>query len=176
VTFHMGMLPASPARPDDSAYRRIRRAVEEVGDYAARRSVTIGLETGQETAAGLLAFLDRLSAPVGVNFDGGNFVAYQTGDPVEALRELYPRTVGVHLKDRLPPPAAGRIGLGERLGQGTARVDDTLRLLLRLGWSRPIILETYAVQGDDPIETLTHARDYVLDRLRSGAAGRAAPA
>jgi sugar phosphate isomerase/epimerase len=171
VTFHMGMLPASPASP---AYQRLQRAVDGVGAYAARRKVAIGLETGQETAAELLAFLDRLSAPVKVNYDGGNFVAYQTGDPVEALQALYPQTVGVHLKDRLPPPEAGLIGPGERLGEGAARVDETLRLLLRLGWSRPIILETYAVRGDDPIETLAHARAYVLERLTG--AGRVGPA
>jgi sugar phosphate isomerase/epimerase len=170
VTFHMGMLPASPADP---AYQRIRRTVDEVGAYAARRNVTVGLETGQESPAALLAFLDRLDAPVKVNYDGGNFVAYRTGDPVEALQALYPRTVGVHIKDRLPPPEAGRIGPGERLGSGAARVDETLRLLLRLGWSRPIILETYAVQGDDPIETLARARAYVLDRLRAGGAAPA---
>jgi sugar phosphate isomerase/epimerase len=162
VTFHMGMLPPSSTDP---AYRRLQRAVDGVGAYAAGCGVTIGLETGQETAAELLAFLDRLSAPVKVNYDGGNFVAYQTGDPLEALQALYPQTVGVHLKDRLPPPAPGLIGPGERLGQGVAGVDETLRLLLRLGWSRPVILETYAVRGDDPIETLTHARSYVLERL-----------
>jgi hypothetical protein len=57
------------------------------------------------------------------------------------------------------------IGPGARLGEGVAAVDETLRLLLRLGWSRPVILETYAVRGDDPIETLTHARAYVLEGL-----------
>jgi sugar phosphate isomerase/epimerase len=171
VTFHMGMLPSSPADP---AYQRVQRAVDDVGAYAARRKVTIGLETGQESAAELLAFLDRLSAPVAVNYDGGNFVAYQTGDPVDALKALYPQTVGVHIKDRLPPQEPGLIGPGERLGKGVARVDETIQLLLQLGWSQPIILETYAVKGDDPIETLTHARAYVLERLaRAGASGEA---
>ena len=171
VTFHMGMLPDSLADP---AYQRLQRAVDAVGAYAARRDVVIGLETGQESAAALLAFIDRLSAPVKVNFDGGNFVAYQTGDPVDALEALYPQTVGVHIKDRLPPPEPGLIGPAERLGAGTARVDETLRRLIHLGWSEPIILETYAVRGDDPIETLTHARAYVLERLAR--AGRAEPA
>jgi L-ribulose-5-phosphate 3-epimerase len=162
VTFHMGMLPASPADP---AYQRVQRAVDEVGTYAARRNVVIGLETGQESAAALLAFLDRLSAPVRVNYDGGNFIAYQTDDPLVALMALYPKTVGVHIKDRQPPKQPGLIGPGERLGKGTARVDETLARLVELGWSQPIVLETYAVRGDDPIETLTHARQYVLERL-----------
>jgi sugar phosphate isomerase/epimerase len=163
VTFHMGMLPASPLR---APYQRVQRAVDTVGAYAAQRGVTIGLETGQESAAELLAFLDRLDSPVKGNYDGGNFVAYTTDDPVDALAALYPSVVGVHIKDRLPPPRPGLIGPGARLGDGTARVDETLRALLELGWSQPVILETYAVGGDDPIETLTHARAYVLERLR----------
>ncbi len=175
VTFHMGMLPDSPADP---AYQRLQRAVQRavdaVGAYAARHAVVVGLETGQESAAALLAFIDRLSAPVKVNFDGGNFVAYQTGDPVDALEALYPQTVGVHIKDRLPPPEPGLIGPAERLGGGTARVDETLQRLIHLGWSEPIILETYAVRGDDPLETLTRARAYVLERLTRAA--RAEPA
>ena len=91
---------------------------------------------------------------------------------LDALMALYPRTVGVHLKDRRPPDQPGLVGPGWRLGEGTARVDDTIQFLLGAGWTEPLILETYAVRGDDPIETLTHARAYVLQRLER----RAAPA
>src|SRR5688572_20376998 len=162
VTFHMGTLPSDV---QSQPYQRVQRAVDQVGAYAGKKNVTIGLETGQESAAELLAFLDRLASPVKVNYDGGNFIAYTTDDPLDALRALFPQLVGVHIKDRLPPQAPGLIGPGERLGKGTARADETLALLLELGWSEPIILETYAVKGDDPIETLTHARAYVLERL-----------
>ena len=162
VTFHMGMLPADVK---SEPYQRVQRAVDEVGAYAAQKNVTIGLETGQESSAELLAFLDRLDSPVKVNYDGGNFIAYTTDDPLDALRALYPQLVGSHIKDRLPPQAPGLIGPGERLGKGTARVDETLALIVELGWSEPIILETYAVKGDDPIETLAHARAYVTERL-----------
>jgi sugar phosphate isomerase/epimerase len=166
VTFHMGMLPEAV---DDPAYRRVLRAVDEVAAYAAEQEVTIGLETGQESAAALLAFLDRCSVPVKVNYDGGNFVAYGTDDPIDALKVLYPQTVGVHIKDRRPPERPGLVGPGWRLGNGTARVDETLQVLLDLGWMQPLILETYAVKGDDPIETLAHARAYVTERLQQRA-------
>ena len=162
VTFHMGMLPALSA---SEPYQRVQKAVDEVGAYAAQKNVTIGLETGQESSAELLAFLDRLDSPVKVNYDGGNFIAYGTDDPLVALKALFPKTEGVHIKDRRPPAEPGLVGPGWRLGQGTARVDETLQLLVELGWDKPIILETYAVKGDDPIETLTHARAYVLERL-----------
>jgi sugar phosphate isomerase/epimerase len=162
VTFHMGMLPSSPA---SEAYQRVQHAVDEVGTYAAQKNVTIGLETGQESSAELLAFLERLDAPVKVNYDGGNFIAYGTDDPLHALKALFPKTEGVHIKDRRPPAQPGLVGPGWRLGLGTAKVDETLALLVELGWDKPLILETYAVKGDDPIETLTHARAYVLERL-----------
>jgi sugar phosphate isomerase/epimerase len=158
----MGMLPPAV---DDPAYRRVLRAVDEVATYARRQGVTIGLETGQESAAELLAFLDRCSAPVKINYDGGNFVAYGSDDPLDALKALYPQTVGVHIKDRRPPERPGLVGPGWRLGEGTARVDETIQFLLAAGWTEPLILETYAVHGDDPIETLAHARAYVLERL-----------
>src|SRR5687768_16697629 len=106
VTFHMGMLPISPT---SVPYQRVQRAVDEVGIYATQKGVTIGLETGQESSAELLAFLDRLDAPIKVNYDGGNFIAYTTDDPLDALKALYPQLVGVHIKDRLPPQAPGLI-------------------------------------------------------------------
>lgn len=162
VTFHMGMLPASPADP---AYQRVQRGVDQVAAYAGQRGVTIGLETGQESAAELLAFLDRCSVPVKVNYDNGNFVAYATDDPLAALQALYPRVVGVHLKDRRPPAAPGQVGPAADLGAGIARVDEAIRFLLGAGWTAPLILETYAVNGADPIQTLAAARAYTLERL-----------
>ena len=162
VTFHMGMLPASPA---DVAYQRVQRAVDDLATHAGKQGVTIGLETGQESAAELLLFLERCSAPVKVNYDGGNFVAYGLDDPLDALKALYPQTAGVHLKDRRPPEAPGQVGPSMDLGEGTARVDETIQFLLEAGWPAPLILETYPVNGAGPIRTLAAARSYVSQRL-----------
>lgn len=164
VTFRMGMLPASTADP---AYQRVQRAVDQLATRAGRLGVTIGLETGQESAADLLVFLDRCSTPVKVNYDGGNFVAYGTDDPLAALVALYPHTVGVHVKDRRPPAAPGLVGPACDLGGGTARVDETIRFLLDAGWTAPLILETYPVDGADPMQTLAAARAYVSRRLKN---------
>jgi sugar phosphate isomerase/epimerase len=162
VTFHMGMLPTAV---EDAGYQRLLGAVDEVATHAARHGVTIGLETGQETSAALLAFLGRCAVPVKVNFDGANFVAYGTDEPLAALEALYPLTAGVHVKDHLPPAAPGAIGRSCALGLGAARVDETIQRLLGAGWTRPLILETYPAAGADPIETLTQARAYVRERL-----------
>jgi sugar phosphate isomerase/epimerase len=167
VTFHVGLLPADPRDPE---YERVERSVNQIASYAARKGVTIGLETGQETAEELLGFIGRLETRVEVNFDGANFIAYGTDDPLRALEVLCRRVVGVHLKDYAPPPAPGQLSRPVPLGQGAAHVDETLDFLLKAGFAGPLILETYG--ANDPIGTLTFSRAYVLDyvkqRLESG--------
>ena len=65
VTFHMGFLPDNP---EDGAYRSMLAAVTDIAAYAARKKVTVSLETGQETGQQLAAFLDQITvARVGVN-------------------------------------------------------------------------------------------------------------
>ncbi|HEU5314980.1 MAG TPA: sugar phosphate isomerase/epimerase family protein [Chloroflexota bacterium] len=162
VTTHVGLLPADP---DDEGYQRVRRAVERVARYAARIGVTYSIETGQETAEELLAFIARVDAPVAVNFDGPNFIAYQTQDPIEALRALYPQTAGVHIKDYLVPEAPGLLSKACRLGEGAGKVDETLHFLLEKGYDGPLILETY--DRVNPMETLAFSRAYVLERLKA---------
>jgi sugar phosphate isomerase/epimerase len=163
VTTHIGMIPADP---NDPGYQRVQRAVERVARYADRIGARYSIETGQETAEELVAFIDRVDAPVGVNFDGPNFIAYQTQDPIDALKILYPRMVGVHIKDYLVPSAPGLLSQACPLGEGAGRVDDTLRFLMDAGYGGPLILETYDRVA--PMETLARSRAYVLARLKAG--------
>ena len=165
VTTHVGLLPADHT---DEGYVRVQRAVERVANYAHRNGAQYSIETGQETAQELLAFIDSVDAPVAVNFDGPNFIAYQTQDPIEALKVLYPRAAGVHIKDYLVPEAPGLLSKACRLGEGAGRVDDTLRFLQDNGYSGPLILETY--DRVTPMETLAFSRAYVLARLSRGVA------
>ena len=163
VTTHVGLLPADP---NDEGYQRVRGAVERVAKYAERIGTTYSIETGQETGQELLAFIGRVNAPVAVNFDGPNFIAYQTQDPMEALRVLYPYAAGVHIKDYLVPEAPGLLSKACRLGEGAGKVDETLSYLLEKGYSGPLILETY--DRVTPMETLEFSRAYVLERLKAG--------
>ena len=168
VTTHIGLLPADP---NDAGYRRVLRAVERVAAYAQRVGARYAIETGQETAEELLAFIARVDAPVAVNFDGPNFVAYQTQDPVAALEVLYAKTAGVHIKDYLPPAAPGLLSEACPLGEGAGRVDDTLQFLVDARYAGPLILETYDRVA--PLETLARSRTYVLSRLNAGPASPA---
>jgi L-ribulose-5-phosphate 3-epimerase len=165
VTTHVGLLPSDPR---DEGYQRVLHAVERVATYAQRIGATYAIETGQETAEALLEFIARVDAPVAVNFDGPNFIAYQTQDPIEALTLLYPQTAGVHIKDYLVPAAPGLLSQACPLGEGAGRVDETLRFLVEADYGGPLILETYDRVA--PLETLARSRAYVLDRLRPGGA------
>lgn len=161
VTFHVGMIPADP---DDPGYQRVLAAVNRIASYANQRGINLGLETGQETAEELIDFLDRLDTRVGVNFDGANFIAYSAEDPLAALETLYPRVVGVHIKDYAPPAAPGLLSRPAPLGQGVSRVDETIRFLLKAGYADPLILETY--DPVDPQRTIAESKAYVLDQIR----------
>jgi sugar phosphate isomerase/epimerase len=84
--------------------------------------VRVGLETGQEDAETLLGVLDQIEGRgVGVNFDPANMLLYGVGDPIEALRELAPRVVQVHIKDATPSPEPGV--WGEEVPAGKGAVD-----------------------------------------------------
>src|SRR5512137_741368 len=70
VTFHAGFLLHAERDPD---FAKMQRRLAQTADVFQERGVALGLETGQETAAVLLNFLEKLQRPnVGVNFDPAN--------------------------------------------------------------------------------------------------------
>jgi len=159
VTTHVGLIPADAGDP---GYRRVLDATNRVAAHAAARGIRLALETGQESAEELVHLLDRLDHPAGVNFDGANFVCYRTDEPLAALRALYERVLGVHVKDYLPPDEA-RFLRPCPLGAGAARVDATLAFLVASGFPGPLVLEVYS--EEDHLGTIARARDHVRSRL-----------
>src|SRR5574341_32537 len=127
VTLHMGVLPRDP---EHAIYRGMIETVGALAAYAARKDVTISLETGQETGEELARFLDTLTeVRVGVNFDTANLVLYGLDDPARALERLRGRVTSVHVKDGMPPENPARLGREVRLGEGQAQVAECLRIL-----------------------------------------------
>ena len=93
-----------------------------LADVFAARNIMLGLETGQETAAVLLDFLQELTRPnVGVNFDPANMILYDKGNPIEALRTLGAWIRQVHIKDARRTKVPGT--WGEEVVAGTGEVD-----------------------------------------------------
>jgi sugar phosphate isomerase/epimerase len=162
VTFHMGFLPANP---EDPAYKPMLDAVTDIAGYAARKKVTISLETGQETGQQLSAFLDKITvARVGVNFDPANLVIYGVDSPSKALQHFVSRVTSVHVKDALQPDTPGAMGREVRPGEGRAELKECFTILRASGFTGALIIENYVARGmkTDPMDELRRAKAFLL--------------
>jgi sugar phosphate isomerase/epimerase len=119
VTFHAGFLPHDDSDP---TFATLLDRMRRVADVFAARKINLGLETGQESADTLAAFLKKLERPnVGVNFDPANMILYDKGDPIAALRTLAPWLQQCHLKDANRTRVSGT--WGDEVPVGTGQVD-----------------------------------------------------
>ena len=119
VTFHAGFMPHEESNP---AYAKLMQRVRRMADVFALNGIDLGFETGQENAATLKEFLHKLDRKnVGVNFDPGNMILYDKGDPIEALRKLGPWLKQCHIKDANKTKVPGT--WGEEVVVGTGEVD-----------------------------------------------------
>jgi len=119
VMTHAGFLPHDPGDP---AFGKMIGRMREVARLFADNGLTLCCETGQESAASLVAFLDHLGEPnVAVNFDPANMLLYNNGDPIAALRTLGPRVKSCHIKDAIVTQVPGT--WGEEVPVGTGQVD-----------------------------------------------------
>jgi sugar phosphate isomerase/epimerase len=173
---HIGFIPEDPSAPDRIVVRDI---VRRICDYTARRRMTFALETGQETAHALKAFIEEVERDnLRVNFDPANLVLYGTGDPIDALRVLAPWVVSVHVKDGLWPPSdkPGSLGTETPLGQGRVGIDRFVATLKAIGYKGPLTIEREVSleqdMDDRHKEGLSHLDDIrnairMLEQLRS---------
>lgn len=157
VTFHAGFLPHDESDP---AFGKMLKRLTEVADIFAARKITLGLETGQETAPVLAGLLHKLKRPnVGVNFDPANMLLYNKGNPIEAVRVLGPWLRQVHIKDAVRTQVPGT--WGEEVPAGTGEVDwpvffATLKKLL---YSGNYVIEREA--GNQRVADIRTARELV---------------
>lgn len=157
VTFHAGFLPHDPADP---AHAKLRDRIRRIADLFAAHDITLGFETGQETAETLAAFLQDLERRnVGVNFDPANMLLYDKGDPIAALRRLAPWLKQVHLKDANRTKVPGT--WGEEVVLGTGQVDwpAFFRTLEEIGFRGYACIEREA--GRQRVADIVAAREFV---------------
>jgi len=116
TAFHAGFIPHDPADP---GYKKMLDRIRAIADIFAEHQLSLGLETGQETAADLVRVLKDLNcANVGVNFDPANMILYAKGNPIEALRLLGPWVRQVHIKDAVQTKVPGTWGTEVPVGTG----------------------------------------------------------
>jgi sugar phosphate isomerase/epimerase len=161
VTFHAGFLPEAEGDPERA---KLIGRLRELADGFASQGLRLGLETGQETAATLLDVLRELDHPaVGVNFDPANMILYGKGDPIEALTQLAPYVVQVHLKDALPTATPGAWGDEVPLGDGAVDWPAFLRAVRGHCPDVDLVIEREA--GEDRVGDIVRAREFIEGRL-----------
>lgn len=160
---HVGCLPEDRS---DGQYIAVRDLMRRVCDYCAGNGQTFALETGQESAAALLAFLADVDRPnLGVNFDPANMILYGSGDPLEALETVKEHVITVHCKDGVRPAAAGEWGRETPLGGGEVGMARFIAKLKEIGYRGPLTIEREIVgeqQRADILEAIA-----LLNRLRA---------
>ncbi len=141
VALHLGFIPH--ASIGDPAYDSILEVTREVCDHCRSLGQNLHLETGQETAEGLLTFLaDVQRDNLFVNFDPANMILYGTGEPIEALRRIGAYVRSVHCKDALWSDRPGESwGQEVPLGQGQVNIESYLQTLLEIGYDGPLTIE-----------------------------------
>lgn len=145
VTTHAGFLPHEPSDPD---FDKLCGRIVEIAQFYAQIGGFLLLETGQESADTLLAFLGELAkrgaSNVTVNFDPANLILYDMDEPIEALRKLVSHVQQVHVKDARRPTVKGQ--WGEEVVVGTGEIDWVafVRILTEADYQGDYIFEREA--------------------------------
>jgi sugar phosphate isomerase/epimerase len=124
-------------------YREIVAVARDVCDHCAALDQSLHLETGQETADDLLAFIhDVERSNLGINFDPANMILYGTGEPIAALKKVGRFVKSVHCKDGKWAQNPGKEwGQEVPLGAGDVGMENYLRTLKEIGYDGPLTIE-----------------------------------
>jgi len=159
---HVGFIPEDPAAP---MYERMLERVRAVCDILNEHGLTLALESGQETAQGLLHFLSALERRnVAVNFDPANMILYGNQEPLEAARLLRPHIAHTHMKDATWTATPGTWGAEVPLGEGEAHIEQLLGYLAESGYEGALVIEREG--GDDRLGDIRRGRQFVFDCFR----------
>lgn len=145
LSTHIGFVPAE----SDPGYDAVKNRVREIAEIFRGHDLDLLLETGQERADELLAFLHDVQAPnVFINFDPANMILYGLGDPIGAMHTLAPFIRHVHAKDATASARPG-IDWGEEVpfGSGQVGAKRFLEALRAIQYDGPLAIEREA--GND---------------------------
>ena len=142
MSTHAGFLDES----NPKAFKKYVERVTWMRNECRKYGVELILESGQETAEDLVAFLARVPG-VGINFDPANMILYDKGRPRDAVRVLYPWIRQVHVKDARRTKTPGTWGDEVPWGEGEVGGDAFLADLELLGYRGNYVIEREA--GND---------------------------
>lgn len=140
VGLHIGFVPHDTSDPQ---YAQMLKVTRDVCDHCKSNDQRLHLETGQESADSLLAFIGDVDRDnLFINFDPANMILYGCGEPIEALEKVGHLVRSVHCKDAKWAANPGREwGAETALGEGDVGMETFLRTLLELGYEGPLTIE-----------------------------------
>tara|TARA_B100000519_G_C14259848_1_gene447058 strand:+ start:1590 stop:2432 length:843 start_codon:yes stop_codon:yes gene_type:complete len=140
VALHLGFIPHDNTDP---LYQEIVKVTQDLLDHCQGNNQSLHLETGQETAEGLLQFISDVGRDnLFVNFDPANMILYGTGEPIEALQKVGAYVKSIHCKDGTWSEKPGiDWGAEVPLGEGDVGMENYLRTLDDLGYTGPLTIE-----------------------------------
>lgn len=162
LMLHAGFLP-EPGDPDRKPFLD---TLGKVSAMAAAKGVTIGFETGQETADLLRRTLDDLKCPnLKVNFDPANMLLYDKGDPIRAVEILGPDIRSVHVKDANRTKVPGTWGDEVPLGQGQVNIKKFVQTLKKIGFQGALCIEREVGDQEGRMADVAHGVKYLRECL-----------
>lgn len=140
VGLHIGFIPHDTSDPQ---YSQVVAVAQELCDHCASMGQSVHLETGQETADGLLQFIGDVARDnLKVNFDPANMILYGTGEPIEAVKKVGKHLGSVHCKDAKWAANPGQEwGQEVPVGEGDVNFDAYLNALKEVGYEGPLTIE-----------------------------------
>jgi sugar phosphate isomerase/epimerase len=165
VGLHIGVVPHDV---HSQAYREIVEITRQLCDHAQHNEQNIHLETGQESATGLMQFIgDTQRSNLFINFDPANMILYGMGEPIPALRHVGSHVRSIHCKDATWSDQPGITwGAEVPLGKGQVDMRAYLSTLKEIGYLGPLTIEREIPQDRDrQKEEIQHAVE-LLTQLR----------
>jgi sugar phosphate isomerase/epimerase len=140
IALHLGFVPHDV---NSASYQEVIDVTRQLCDHASQNDQAVHLETGQETADGLLQFLTNVQRPnLFINFDPANMILYGTGEPIEALKKVGKFVRSVHCKDATWSDQPGVTwGREVPLGEGQVNFEAYLTTLRDIGYRGPLTIE-----------------------------------
>jgi sugar phosphate isomerase/epimerase len=152
MTFHAGFI----SEDDPELFSKMVERITTIANIGAANGVTVLMETGQETADDLAAFVTKINHQnLGINFDPANMILYGKGDPIDALRKLAAWIKHIHIKDALKAEMPGEWGSEVAWGCGDVDTDAFVQTLNDIGYTGCLAVEREA--GDDRIGDIKSA-------------------
>lgn len=166
VALHLGSVPHDRTDP---LYQEVVDVTRQLCSHAEQNDQSVHLETGQETAEGLLQFIEDTGCDnLFINFDPANMILYGTGQPIEALKMLGPKVRSVHCKDATWSDKPGETwGQEMPLGEGQVDIEAYLRTLKEIGYLGPLTIEREIPQEPERQKAEIAHASTLLRRLTS---------